>query len=268
MYIAAAVFAVFCAAGVTVTLGDSNYSFIELAFNAEVSTKAASTIECSSAIMATRFSGSEWYSIGLAVLTAIPALYAYKRTIAKIHQFSLIRSDYKIYSAGVVISAFISGMFITLVGILLYVAAAYLFFPSFNSFSDPIYQTIYGTAVERFFSLMKKVLNHAFVGGVIPVSAIVLYGFIHSDFLAATIPMMLMYISVKILPNLREWVSWEIESSKKVPAQVLVSIFPSNLMELGASFSLLNAPFWAAYIVLGTMLFGLYIAFYKSIKKV
>lgn len=267
-YIASVVFAVFCVAGVTVRFGDVSYSFVELAFDEKISAEVANTISCSSAVMAKLFSSSNWYSIWLAVLTAIPPLYTYKRTIEKNCLFSLIRTDYKSYSAGVVVSTFVGGAIITLAGILLYIAAAYLFFPSFDSFSDPIYQVIYGTAAERTFVLIKKVVNHAIVGGIIPVFTIVLYRFIHSDFLAATIPMMLMYVSVIILPNFREWATWKIKGSKSAPLQLLAGFFPSNLPELEASFSSLNAPFWAAYIVLGAMLFGLYFMFYKSIKKV
>ena len=89
----------------------------------------------------------------------------------------------------------------------MYFAAAYLIFPSFESFADSQYELMYGAASDRLFDLLKKLFNHAFVGGIIPVFAITLYRFIRSDFLAATIPMMLMYISVKIFPNYREWLS-------------------------------------------------------------
>ncbi len=71
--------------------------------------------------------------------------------------------------------------------------------------ADSQYELMYGAASDRLFDLLKKLFNHAFVGGIIPVFAVTLYRFIRSDFLAATIPMMLMYISVKILPNYREW---------------------------------------------------------------
>lgn len=266
MCIAAAVFAVFCAAGVTVSIDDESYSFIELAFDEEISAKAAGTINCCSDLMAVRFENSMWYPIGLAVLTAIPALYVYKRTIEKNYLFSLIRTEYKSYSAGVVVSAFISGMFITTAGILAYMAAVYRFFPSFESFGQPFFEAVYGTASERLVSRIKCVVNHAVVGGIIPVFAIVLYRFIHSDFLAASIPMMLMYVSLKIMPNLREWITTEVDESN-IPLRVLVNSLPSNLMHFGHALSNLNIQFWVAYIFFAAVLFGLYFAFYHSIKR-
>ncbi len=269
VYAAAILFAVLCGFGVTVQVGELTYSFFEIVFDPELLAKAKQEITCSSYLMAYNFSQSSWYSIGLSVITAIPALYSYIRSIEKIHHFALIRSNYKAYSAGIIFSSFLSGMFIVLAGISIYFAASYLLFPSFDSFADPGYQMIYGDLSGRLFSLIKKVFNHAFVGGIIPVFAITLYRFIRSDFLAATIPMMLMYISVKVIPNYRDWVYSDIERSENTFLRILVVLFPSNLTNLGDTFkNTLNAPFWLGYIVLGALLFALYLLFYKSIRKV
>lgn len=269
-YAAAILFAVLCGFGVTVQINKETYSFFEIVFNSELLSKAKSLSECSSYLMAYHFSQSTWYAIGLAVLTAIPALYTYIKSLEKIHSFALIRSNYRAYSAGIVFSSFFSGMIITLAGILMYTAAAYLLFPSFESFSDIDLQLIYGETVsDRLFSLIKKVFNHALVGGFIPVFAITLYRFIRSDFLAATIPMMLMYISVKVLPNYREWLSSDMRHLENTFARVLAMLFPSNLTDLSRSLEgAFNAPFWLAYIVLGAFLFAMYLLFYKSIRKV
>lgn len=269
-YAAAVLFAVLCGAGATVQIGEETYSFFEIAFNSKLLSQTKYLSECSSYLMAYRFSQSAWYAIGLAVLTAIPVLYTYVRSLEKIHCFALIRSNYRAYSAGIVFSSFLSGMIITLAGILTYTAAAYLLFPSFESFSSPDLNMIYGETVSvRLFSLIKKAFNHALVGGVISVFAITLYRFIRSDFLAATLPMMLMYISVKVLPNYREWLSSDIRRSENAFARVLAMLFPSNLTDLGNSLETsFNAPFWLAYIVLGAFLFATYLLFYKSIRKV
>lgn len=269
-YVAAILFAVLCGFGVTVQINEETYSFFEIVFNSELLSEAKKLSQCSSYLMAYRFSQSAWYAIGLSVIAAVPALYSYIRSFEKIYNFALIRSNYRAYSAGIVFSSFFSGMLITLAGIMIYAAAAYLLFPSFASFADHDLQLIYGETVSaRLFPLIKKVFNHALVGGVIPVFAITLYRFIHSEFLSATIPMMLMYISVKVLPNYREWLSSDIRRSENALIHVWVMLFPSNLTDLGYSLeNTLNAPFWLSYIVLGAFLFEMYLLFYKSTEKV
>lgn len=268
-YIAAALFAVLCAFGTTFSIGEETYSFFNVVFNPELFSVAIKNSANSSYLMACKFSSSEWYAIGLAVLTAVPALYAFVKSIEKVQNFALIRSNYKSYSAGIVFAAFVTGFAITLAGFLIYCGVVYLLFPSFDSFADPVYQMMYGEAADRVLSLMKTVLNHAVVGGIIPVFAITLYRFIQSDFLAATIPMMIMYISVKVIPNYREWFSSDPERSQNPFLSILGMFFPSSLTGMSASLEFsLNAPFWIAYIVLGAFLFALYLLFYKSVKKV
>ena len=270
LYAAAVLFTVLCGFGVTVVIKEETYSFFEIIFNSELFAIAKENIQCSSYIMAYNFSMSTWYIIGLSVIAAVPPLFIYINSIEKIRTFALIRSNYKVYSAGIILSSFFSGMIITLAGILLYIAAAYLVLPSFESFSDPNYMRIYGAAVsDRLFPLLKKIFNHAFVGGIISVFSIVLYRFIQSDFPAATIPMMLMYISVKIHPVYIEWFSSDEMRAQNTFLNVMAMSFPSSLTDLGRSLELsLKAPFWLAYIILSALLFGMYLLFCKSIRKV
>ena len=269
-YFAAILFAVLCSFGVKIQIGDDVLSFFEVVFNEKLLSNASKSSDCSSYIMSLKFDNSEWFTIGIAILTTVPALFTYIRTIDKVHNYALIRTNYKTYSAGIVFSSFITGVVITLAGIAVYSSVVYLIFPSIEQFEDPIYMMIYGeTAAERLTYLLKKILNYAFVGGLLPVFAITLYRFIRSDFLAATIPMMIMYISVKILPNYREWFSSDAERLQNVFLSFLMLLFPSNLTVFGASLeSSLNMPFWIAYIVLGAFLGVLYLLFNKSIKKV
>ena len=269
-YFAAILFAVLCSFGVKIQIGDDVLSFFEVVFNEKLLSNASKSSDCSSYIMSLKFDNSEWFTIGIAILTTVPALFTYIRTIDKVHNYALIRTNYKTYSAGIVFSSFITGVVITLAGIAVYSSVVYLIFPSIEQFEDPIYMMIYGeTAAERLTYLLKKILNYAFVGGLLPVFAITLYRFIRSDFLAATIPMMIMYISVKILPNYREWFSSDVERSQNVFLSFLMLFFPSNLTVFGASLeSSLNMPFWITYIVLGAFLGVLYLLFNKSIKKV
>lgn len=268
-YAAAVLFAVLCGFGATVTINEESYIFFEIIFNSKLLTQAKKISDCSSFLMSYRFSRSVWYVIGLSVLTAIPALYTYINSLEKIHIFSIIRSNYKSYSAGIFFSSFLSGAIITAFGILIYTAAAYLTLPSFASFADEMLEQAYGaTALDRLLLMLKPILNHAFVGGVISVFAITLYRFIRSDFLAATIPMMLMYVSVKVFPNYAEWIYADIGRSENTLVHILALLFPSNLTDMGIMLeSTLNAPFWLAYIILGTLLYAIYIVFYKSIRR-
>ena len=269
-YIAAIIFAILCGFGVTVQINEETYSFFDILFNSKLLSKAVTVIECSSYIMARGFDSSEWYIIGLSVTTAIPALYTYIKSHEKIHNFVLIRLNYKTYSAGIVLSSFFSGMIITVAGIFIFIAATYLIFPTLESFANPHYQQIYGDNIsDRLFPLMKKISEHAFVGGVIPVFAITLYRFIHSDFIAATTPMMLMYVSMKIFPVYNDWLSAYKERQQNVFCRILTILFPSNVTMLGSSFErILNAPFWLAYLFLGMFVYVNYLLFYRSVRKV
>lgn len=255
---------------VTVSINDTSYSFFEIIFNSELLFQAKDMNECSSFLMAYSFANSAYYTIGLAIITAVPALYTYIRSQEKIHCYALIRSkNYRSYSAGIVLSSFFSGAIITIAGILLYTAAAYFIFPDSTSFEDPYFLMAYGeTVFARLFLFIKRALNHALVGGIIPVFSITLYRYIRSDFFAATIPMMLMYISVKALPNYREWLSSD-EISGNALARLFVIAFPSNLIELGILLErTFNAPFWLSYIILGALVFAMYLMFYRSVKRV
>lgn len=269
-YAAMILFFVLCGTGVTVSINDTTYSFFEIISNSELFSQAKDMNECSSFLLAYSFSQSGYYTIGLAILTAVPALYTYIRSQEKIHYYALIRSkNYRSYSAGIVLSSFLNGMIITLAGILMYTMAAFLIFPDSASSEDPYFLMAYGeTVFARLFLFIKRVFNHAMVGGIIPVFAITLYRYIRSDFFAATIPMMLMYISVKVLPNWREWLNSH-EVSGNALAQLFVLMFPSNLPDLGISLNrTFNAPFWPAYIVLGAFLFAIYLLFYRSVKRI
>lgn len=266
-YIAAILFAVLCAAGVTVELERETYSFFEVMTDRSLQKEISTDSQYAAYLIAMKFSQSAWYPIGLAVLTAIPALYTYIRSIEKTDRFSLIRSNYKSYTAGVILSSFISGLGIVLAGLAIYYAVTWLTFPSISSF-DPILELVFGSVSKRLFTITKFTLNHAFVGGMIPVFAITLYRYIRSDFLAATIPMMLMYISVKVIPNYREWMSTDIQRSENLFAKLLVFLFPSAMPGLGNTLELsFSAPFWLAYIVFGAFIFAMYLLFYRSIRR-
>lgn len=268
-YIAAVLFAVLCAAGVTVDINRDTYSFFEIIADKKLFDTVRASSQGSSYLMAIRFAQSSWYPIGLAVLTAIPALYTYIRSLEKIDRFSLIRSNYKTYSAGVILSSFLSGLIIVLAGLVIYFGVTYMLFPSLSSFDDPTYEIIYGNASQRLFSMLKLMLNHAFVGGVIPVFAVTLYRFIRSDFMAATIPMMLMYVSIKVIPNYREWMSSDIQRTENPFAKLMIFLFPSAMTGLGDTLEYsFSAPSWLAYIVFGAFVFALYLLFYRSIRRV
>lgn len=260
---------ILCSAGVTVSIEDKTYSFFELIASSELLSQVKARNDCSSYLMAYSFANSAYYTIGLAIITAVPALFTYIRSFEKIQIYAMVRSNYRAFSAGIVLSSFLSGAIITLAGIMLYTAAAYLKFPNSSSFEDSYSLMAYGeTVLARLFLFIKRVLNHALVGGVIPVVSIVLYRLIRSDFFAATIPMMLMYISVKVLPNYREWLNSD-EISGNALAKLFVIAFPSNLIELGILLErTFNAPFWLAYIILGAFLFVMYLLFYRTVKRV
>ncbi len=268
-YAAIVVFAVFCVFGLTVQLDDeTTYSMFEIFLDKEIFNVVTSNSQCSSYLMALKYGSSEWYAVGMSVLTAVPALYTYIKSLEKVQIFTLVRTNFSAYSVGIILSSFVTGFIITLSGTMLFFGAVYLIFPSLESFSDPMLLLIYSeNAAQRFGVLTERVINHAFVGGLMPVFAITLYRYIRSDFLAATIPMMLMYVSTKTLPNYREWLSSDAERSQNVFLSFLLMLFPSNLASLTTWLKSYNAPFWLAYIGLEALVFVNFLLFKKSVRR-
>lgn len=247
---------ILCGFGATVQIDDyTSYSFFELVFRGETDNFTAFS-------MAYKFAESSYYPIGLAIIAAVPALFTYKRSLEKAQALALVRTNYRTYSMGVVLSAFLSGAIITLAGILLYFCASFVQFSNAVSLSD---SELGETALARLLLLLERALNHALAGGAIAASVIVLYNYLRSDFFAATIPMTLMYVSVKLLPNYREWLN---SRENDLPARLLVIAFPSNLPDLGLLLERsFEAPFWISFILLGAALWALYFLFKKSIER-
>jgi len=268
-YAAIVIFAVFCVFGVKVQLDDeTTYSMLEIILDKEIFAVVTSNSQCSSYLIALKYASSEWYAVGMSVLTAVPALYTYIKSLEKVQNFTLVRTNFSTYSVGIILSSFVTGFVIALSGFLIFFGVVYLIFPSFESFAEPIMPILFGeTAAKRFGVLTEGVINHAFVGGIMPVFAITLYRYIRSDFLAATIPMMLMYVSTKILPNYREWLSSDAERSQNVFLSFLLMLFPSNLASLTSWLKENSAPFWLAYIGLGALVFAGVFLFRKSVRR-
>lgn len=268
-YMAILVFAVLCIFGLSFRIDGKTYTFFEVFSNEKLFSNLKNDGNYSSYLLAFDFYNFNWYTVGLTVLTGIPALYTYVKSLEKVQSFTLIRTSYRTYSVGTILSSFLSGAIITIAGFLLFASVVYIIFPSFESFDDNILRMFYGkTAGERLLKLVKKVLNNAAVGGIIPVFAITLYRFVRSDFLAASIPVMLMYISFKIAPNYRAWFSETPEHSDNLFMKVILMFFPSNLINLGYSFEYnLNVPLWLAYLFFAAVVFACYFLFKKTVRR-
>lgn len=268
-YAAIVVFALLCIFGMSFTVNNNTYTFFDVVFNEKIFNDVKNSYDNSSYILAFQFSNFNWYTVGLTVLTAIPALYTYAKSLEKVQNFALIRTSYRSYSAGTIFSAFLVGAIITVVGFLLFAAIVYIVFPSFESFDDNILKMFYGeTAGERLLKLAKNVLNNAVVGGIIPVIAITLYRFIRSDFLAASIPVMIMYISFKIVPNYRAWFTENPDTTNNTFLQLFFMLFPSNLINLGYSFEYtLKVPLFFAYLFFAAIVAACYFLYKKTIRR-
>lgn len=268
-YLAILVFAVLCVFGLSFRIDQKTYTFFEVIFNKKLFSDVILDGNNSSYLLAFKYYDFNWYTVGLTVLTGIPALYTYVKSLEKVQNFALIRTSYRAYSAGTILSSFLSGAIIAIAGFLIFASVIYGIFPSFESFDDDILKMFYGeTAGERLLKLVKKVLNNAVVGGIIPVIAITLYRFVRSDFLAASIPVMLMYISYKIAPNYRAWFSETQENSENLFMKILLMFFPSNLINLGYNFEYnLNIPIWLAYLFFAAVVFACYTVFKKTVRR-
>lgn len=246
-----------CLFGMSARVEDEYHSVIELLLNSELMDAAKSDFACNSFYVINRFSGSPWYSVALPVITAFPALNIYISFSKPNCAFSLVRTSKTTYSVANVITAFLSGAFICIIGVILYSAFVYMILPDITSFGvDYLNEIGLGSVQERIFMLLPGLLASAVVGGLSAVIVIILYLFLHDKFLSLSIPMMVMYVSLKLDILYSMWIASNPSYQEDKLLNAVYILFPSGAANIHGTLQMLNFPYYLYFIFIGIVLFA------------
>lgn len=264
IYLSAVLFLLLCALGPVANINDSSYSVLELITNREYMSLAAEEFECCSYNIMLNFSSSPWFSLGASVIAAIPALAVFIQNSENTRRQILIRMNKRAYSTGLFWSAFLTGVLIALVGILLYAVIAYAAFPPISSFGEnaEFITAVYGSASARLLRLIKKIINCCIICGIFPLVTLIVYQLLHDRFLAMTIPMMIQYVSLKASIMFGTWRYSDPSLFSNDRLNFLDILFPSSCMIHYYYWEqTLRLPFACFFIMSGVIIIALYLVF-------
>lgn len=264
IYLSFALFLLLCALGPVANINDSDYSVLELITNREYMSLAAERWECNSYNVMLNFNSSPWFSLGASVITAISSLAVFIQNSENTRRQILVRTNKRAYSAGLFLSAFLTGFLIALVGILLYAAVVSAAFPSISSFTEnaEFIDLVYGNSSARIITLIKKIVNCCIVCGIFPPVTLIIYQLLHDHFLAMTIPMMIQYVSLKANIMYGTWRYSDPSLFENGGLNFLDLLFPSScMMHYYYWEQTLRLPFACFFIMSGVIIIALYLIF-------
>lgn len=264
IYLSAVLFFLLCVLGPVANINDSSYSVLELITNSEYMSLAAEKSDCNSYSIMMNFNSSPWFSLGASVIAAIPALAVIIQNSENTRRQILVRINKRAYSSGLFLSAFLTGVIVSLVGILLYAIIAYSAFPSISSFREDaeFINLIYGNSSARFLMLIKKIVNCCIVCGIFPPVTLIIYQLLHDRFLAMTVPMMIQYVSLKANIMYGSWRYSDPSLFENDRLNFLDILFPSSCMIHYYYWErTLNLPFACFFIMSGVIIIALYLIF-------
>lgn len=230
-WLSVGIFVILCLSGTAVTIGNQDYSMMEVMMDRELYSLCASSPVSCDFIVAYGFDASQWFVVILPVLSVLPVLYVYDMFSTKLKKNILIRTSLRSYSAGCFLSAFITGMLVAFLGIALYVTIAYIYLPDFSDVADEYMMEVFGkTGLLRFATIMKKASNSIVISGIFAVFGLLIYHLVHDKFLTVTLPMMLLYLSEKGYILYTRWLysNMNFESMQGKKADYFGLLFPSN----------------------------------------
>ena len=276
IYIAVVLFILLCLFGCLIPVGTREFSVLEILTNRSLYEQACGDLNCNSYVLTYGYDISPWFSVLAPIITGFPAFLIYKQNAEGVRPSILNRMNLRTYTGSLFCTAFLSGCFIALFGIILYGGLIRMTFPPITACPDEFVAMYGSTTWERFLPLLKKCVNCCIACGFFPVLTILLYQVIHDKFLAITLPMVLQYISFKGEIAYSTWYrSLWVESLENGtessfpsgPLDLISLLFPSRFMDyhtvLGNSVKL---PFACFFVVAGLVFIILYYIFKTVIR--
>lgn len=223
LYIAIALFLLLCLFGATANIKSESYSVLEVLTDRSLLDMAKSEFSCNSYFVLKDFSGSLWFMVALPIISGFPAITVYSNYCEPSRIMILSRTSRKSYSAAVIVSSFFCGAIISFAGILLFALLAYSLFPSITSFNADLLQSMnLDSQLGRFTDIFPKVSNCVVVSGLLSVITVIIFCFIKDKFMSLSLPMMLMYVSVKLSMLYSSWIA---EDPARYDNKVLEAVY-------------------------------------------
>lgn len=253
IYAAAIMFFFLCMFGMSARVNGELYSVFELLINPTLMAQAQQKVECNAYLLLLSYSASPWFAVVLPIISAFPALMIYSNYIEPLKLSILSRTNKNCYSASTTAAAFLSGASVSILGTFLYAVLLYNVFPDFSSYGNSSLLIAYGeSAVDRLFLLIKQASGNILLCGILAVAAIVLHCLTEDRFLSLTLPMMAMYVSLKLSLFYSQWLFEDPQRYDSKLYKGLYILFPSKLSDAYYIFKGLNVPyyFWLIFIVI------------------
>lgn len=258
IYAAAIMFFFLCLFGLSANVDGEFCSVFELLINPTLMAKAQQNIECNAYMLLLNYSASPWFAVVLPIISAFPALMIYLNYIEPLKLFILSRTNINQYCASTTAAAFLSGAMVSVMGAALYAVLLYKVFPSFSLYESSFFLNAYGESpIDRFSLFCKQLSSNILICGVLAVVAIVLYCVTEDRFLSLTLPVMAMYLSMKLSMLFSQWLFEDLERYNNKLLKGLYILFPSNMSNAYYIFDELNIPYYLWFVFIVVILCGL-----------
>lgn len=269
IYLASLLFLGVCAFGDSIAVDDKRYCVIELLANRELYQTACRASDISFYSVLVKYDASRWFAVAVSVITAFPALRIYELNTNNLRITTLSRIRRRNYINSLFSTVYMSGVFIALVGILLYTGLLWVMFPKSVGETERIMFGVYGaTCLERFRYIFIKIMNCCLVCGMFPLQTVLFSQLIHDHFLSISFPMMIQYIFLKLDIIYSGWLYADEIRSSSFFLKLIQVINPANSMLQYSYWEyLLGMPFACFWILLLSGLILLYILFSTLQKR-
>lgn len=266
LYAAIILFFLLCLFGATVNVNSESYSVFDLLMNHSLLNEAKTDFSCNSYFMLRNFSGSVWFIVALPVISGYPALTVYSNYCEPSRIMILSRTSKKSYSTAVILSSFFSGMVIAISGILLYSITIYLVFPEITSFDVDFLQSInLDNWTGRIADFFPRASNCVIVSGLLSVITVIIFCFIRDKFMSLSLPMMLMYVSMKLSMLYSSWIAEDTSRYNDKALEAVYIVFLSSAADIHYYMqSCFNIPY-ILYFLFTAVILLIFIHIFKGI---
>lgn len=266
LYVAIILFFLLCLFGATVNVNSESYSVFDLLMNHSLLNEAKTDFSCNSYYLLRNFSGSVWFIVALPVISGFPALTVYSNCCEPSRIMILSRTSKKSYSTAVILSSFFSGAVIAISGVLLYSITVYSVFPEITSFNVDFLQSVnLDNWAGRIADFFPRASNCVIVSGLLSVITIIIFCFIRDKFMSLSLPMMLMYVSMKLSMLYSSWIAEDSSRYNDKALEAVYIVFLSSAADIHYYMqSCFNIPYILYFLFIAVILL-IFIHIFKGI---
>lgn len=266
LYVAIILFFLLCLFGATANINSESYSVFDLLMNHSLLNEAKTDFSCNSYYLLRNFSGSVWFIVALPVISGFPALIVYSNYCEPSRIMILSRTSKKSYSTAVILSSFFSGAVIAISGVLLYSITVYSVFPEITSFNVDFLQSVnLDNWAGRIADFFPRASNCVIVSGLLSVITVIIFCFIRDKFMSLSLPMMLMYVSMKLSMLYSSWIAEDSSRYNDKALEAVYIVFLSSAVDIHYYMqSCFNIPY-ILYFLFTAVILLMFIHIFKGI---